>query len=95
MNEFLSVSGEVRFFDIEDIGGKYRAKINVPAQDDGKINNMIHYCNYVWDSEKQIYLDYHDPKDDLPRKARITDITKTEDTLAPMMTLTVILNDLN
>ena len=91
MNEFLSVSGEVGFFDIEDIGGKYRAKINIPAQDDGEINSMIHYCNYAWDSEKQIYFSYQCRKDELPRKARITDITKAEDTLAPMMTLTVIL----
>lgn len=95
MNEFLSISREVEFFDIEDIGGKYRAKINVPAQDDAEINNIVHYCNYAWESEKQIYFSYHRRKDELSRKARITDITKAEDTLAPMMTLTVILNDLN
>lgn len=93
--EFITASGEVEFFDIEDIGGGYRAKINVPAQDDAEINNIVHYCHYAWDSEKQIYFSYQCGKDDLPRKARITDITKAEDTLAPMMTLTVILNDLN
>lgn len=92
MNEFLSVSNEVGFFDIEDIGGGYRAKINVPAQDDGEVNRMIHYCDHAWDSEKQIYLGYHGPKDDLPRKIRITNITKAEDALTPMMTLTVILS---
>lgn len=90
--EFITASGEVEFFDIQDIGGKYRAKITLPAQDAEEINNIVQYCNYAWDSEKQIYLDYHDPKDELPRKVRITDITKTEDTLAPMMTLTVILS---
>lgn len=88
---FITAEGKAEFFDIEDIDGNYRAKINVPAQDDGEINNMIHYCNHAWDSEKQIYLGYHDPKDDLSRKIRITNITKAEDALTPMMTLTVIL----
>ncbi|MCG2691283.1 hypothetical protein L6272_00490 [Microgenomates group bacterium] len=95
MNEFLSAGGEVDFFDIEYIGREYRAKITLPAQDDAEINNIVHYCHYAWDSEKQIYFSYQCRKDELPRKARITNITKAEDTLAPMMTLTVILNDLN
>ena len=95
MNEFLSAGGEVDFFDIENVDGEYRAKINIPAQDDAEINNIVHYCHYAWDSEKQIYFSYQRGKDELRRKVRITDIAKAEDALAPMMTLTVILNDLN
>ncbi len=90
--EFIIANENIEFFDIQDIGGGYRAKINVPAKDDREINRMIHYCDHAWDSEKQIYFSYHRRKDELPRKVRITDITKAEDTLAPMMTLTVILS---
>ena len=92
MNEFLSAGGEVDFFDIKNVDGEYWAKINVPAQDGYEIQHIIHYFNQAWDREKPIYLDYSLPKDDLPRKIRITNITKAEDALTPMMTLTVILS---
>lgn len=98
MNEFLSISSEeVDFFDIEDINHEYRAKITLPAQDGWEIQHIIHYFDQAWDREKPIYLDYSLPTDDLPKKARITDIVdsttfdKETDTPQPMMTLTVIL----
>ena len=98
MNEFLSISSEeVDFFDIENINHEHRAKITLPARDANEIKNLKSYCDQAWDEERQIYLGYSLPIDDLPRKARITDITdstifdKETDQPQPMMTLTVIL----
>lgn len=98
MNEFLSISSEeVDFFDIENIDHEHRAKITLPARDANEIKNMKSYCDQAWDEERQIYLGYSLPIDDLPRKARITDIVdsttfdKETKEPNPMMTLTVIL----
>ncbi|MBU1499696.1 hypothetical protein KKE48_02405 [Patescibacteria group bacterium] len=92
---FITANESIEFFDIQGIDHEYRAKITLPARDAEEINNIVHYCHYAWDSEKQIYFSYQCRKDELPRKARITDIAMAEDTLVPMITLTVILNDLN
>ena len=93
--EFLTANEGIEFFDIQGIDHEHRAKITLPARDANEIKNLKSYCDQAWDEERQIYLGYSLPIDDLPRKARITDIAMAEDTLVPMITLTVILSDLN
>ncbi|MCX6817214.1 MAG: hypothetical protein NTZ93_05095 [Candidatus Beckwithbacteria bacterium] len=97
LQEFVMAKRAVEFFDIQDIGGGYRAKITLAARGIKEVNARISYCEKAWDEEKQIYLGYFLPEDGLPRKARITNIEdastfdKETGKRRPMMTLTVIL----